>query len=170
MMKKIAVLFFALSLVGCEAGDRENKRALATLVGLGAGGAAGYFVGASGAILPQYLGGDGFTNQLLWSAVLGSTGALGGYYLAENLLPTDREKLDSTAFNALNNAATGQEINWGEKGKGAWGTFKPVRNFTGKDGSSCRAYVATINIDGKSGIIEEAACRLRDGGWQTVST
>ena len=54
MMKKIAVLFFALSLVGCEAGDRENKRALATLVGLGAGGAVGYFVGASGAILPQY--------------------------------------------------------------------------------------------------------------------
>ena len=170
MMKKIAVLFFALSLVGCEAGDRENKRALATLVGLGAGGAAGYFVGASGAILPQYLGGDGFTNQLLWSAVLGSTGAVGGYYLAENLLPTDREKLDSTAFNALNNAATGQEVNWGEKGKGAWGTFKPVRNFTGKDGRSCRAYIATINIDGKSGIIEEAACRLHDGGWQTVST
>jgi len=158
-MKKIAVLCFALSLAGCEVGDRDNKRALATLFGLGAGGALGYFVG-----------GDGFTNKFLWSAMLGGAGAAGGYYLAERLLPPDREKLDSTAFNALDNAETGEERTWGEEGKGAWGTFKPVRDFTGKDGRSCRAYVATINVDGESGTIEEAACRLRDGGWQTVST
>ena len=169
-MKKIVILFFSLSLFGCAAGDRDNKRALATLLGLGAGGAVGYFVGGSGAILPQVLGGDEFSNQLLWSMVLGTTGAAGGYYLAQNLLPTDRENLDSTAFNALDNAPTGQKVNWGEERKGAWGTFRPVRNYTDKDGRSCRAYVATINVDGKSGVIEEAACRLRDGGWQTIST
>ena len=37
-------------------------------------------------------------------------------------------------------------------------------------GASGADLIATINIDEKSGIIEEAACRLRDGGWQTVST
>ena len=102
--------------------------------------------------------------------MLAGGGAAGGYYLAERLLPPDREKLDSTAFRALNDAETGQELTWGEEGKGAWGTFKPVRDFTGKDGLSCRAYIATINVDGESGTIEEAACQLQDGDWRTIST
>ena len=102
--------------------------------------------------------------------MLATGGAAGGYYLAERLLPPDREKLDSTAFRALNDAETGQELTWGEEGKGAWGTFKPVRDFIGKDGRSCRAYIATINVDGESGTIKEAACQLQDGGWRTIST
>ena len=126
---------------------------------MGAGGTLGWFTG-----------GDGFTNKFLWSAMLAAGGAAGGYYLAERLLPPDREKLDSTAFRALNYAETGQVLTWGEEGKGAWGTFKPVRDFTGKDGRSCRAYIATINVDGESGTIEEAACQLQDGDWRTIST
>ena len=158
-MKKVGILLIGLSLAGCEVGDRDNKRALLTLLGMGAGGTLGWFTG-----------GDGFTNKFLWSAMLASGGAAGGYYLAERLLPPDREKLDSTAFRALNDAETGQELTWGEEGKGAWGTFKPVRDFIGKDGRSCRAYIATINVDGESGTIKEAACQLQDGGWRTIST
>ena len=70
------------------------------------------------------MGGDGL-NKFLWSAMLAAGGAAGGYYLAEKLLPPDREKLDSTAFRALNDAETGQELTWGEEGKGAWGTLSP---------------------------------------------
>ena len=38
-MKHLVILCFVLGLAGCELGDRDNKRALGTLVGLGLGAA-----------------------------------------------------------------------------------------------------------------------------------
>jgi surface antigen len=46
----------------------------------------------------------------------------------------------------------------------------PVRDYTRNDGKDCRSYVATINIEDETQRIEEAACRLESGGWQTVNT
>ena len=66
-MKKVGILLIGLSLAGCEFGDRDNKRALLTLLGMGAGGTLGWFTG-----------GDGFTNKFLWSAMLA---AGGGWWL-----------------------------------------------------------------------------------------
>ena len=102
--------------------------------------------------------------------MLATGGAAGGYYLAERLLPPDREKLDSTACRALNDAETGQDVTWRDEGKGARGSFKPEREFTGKDARSCRDYIATINVDGERLTIKDAACQLHDGGWRTIST
>jgi surface antigen len=158
-MKRIGILILALGIASCEMGDRENKRALVTLLGMGAGGVLGYY----GVV------GD-FTDKFIAYSLMGAGGAAVGYYLSDRLLPHDREKLDSTAFKALDEAAQGQSIVWGEKGKGAWGTFMPVRDYTRNDGKDCRSYVATINIEDETQRIEEAACRLESGGWQTVNT
>ena len=158
-MKRIAILILALGIISCEMGDRENKRALATLLGMGAGGVMAYYG----------VGGE-FADKFIASSLAGAGGAAVGYYLSDRLLPHDREKLDSTAFKALNEAEQGQSVAWGEKGKGAWGIFMPVRNYISNDGKNCRSYVATINIEEETQKIEEAACRLESGGWQTVNT
>ena len=157
-MKRFATLLMLVGLVGCDTGDRDNKKALGTLLGMGAGGVIGWFSA-----------GGGFGTKLLVSSTLAAGGAVGGYYLSDYLLPQDREKLDSTAFKALNEGPTGETVAWGEEGKGAWGTFTPTRDFTGKDGRECRDYVATIHVGEDIGRIEEAACRIDDGGWQTVA-
>ena len=64
-MKKVGILLIGLSLAGCEVGDRDNIRALLTLLGMGAGGTLGWFTG-----------GDRFTNKFLWSAMLAAGGWL----------------------------------------------------------------------------------------------
>ena len=156
-MKRIAILILALGIASCEMGDRENKRALATLLGMGAGSVLAYYG----------VGGD-FTDKFIASSLAGAGGAAVGYYLSDRLLPHDREKLDSTAFKALDEAEQGQSFAWGKKGKGAWGTFTPVHDYISNDGKNCRSYVATINIEDEAQRIEEAACRLESGVWQTV--
>ena len=156
-MKRLLIPLLALGLVACELGDRENKRALGTLLGLGLGGTIGFS-----------LGGSTFPEQLLTTTLYAAGGAVAGYYLAEKLLPHDREKLDSTAFNALNGVESGRTVAWGEEGKGAWGTFTPLRDYVSEAGMPCRAYIATINYDGESGEIREAACQLENGNWRTV--
>ena len=158
-MMRITILILALGIASCEMGDRENKRALATLLGMGAG-----------SVIAYYGVGGGFAEKFIASSLAGAGGAAVGYYLSERLLPHDREKLNSTAFKALDEAERGQSISWGEKGVGAWGTFKPVRDYIGDGGKNCRSYVATINIEDETQKIEEAACRLESGGWQTVNT
>jgi surface antigen len=158
-MMRITILILALGIASCEMGDRENKRALATLLGMGAGSVIAYYG----------VGGD-FADKFIAASLVGAGGAAVGYYLSERLLPHDREKLNSTAFKALDEAERGQSISWGEKGVGAWGTFKPVRDYIGDGGKNCRSYVATINIEDETQKIEEAACRLESGGWQTVNT
>ena len=114
--------------------------------------------------------GTGFTNKFLWSAMLAAAAQLVVIIWLNGSCRRIVRNSIATAFRALNYAETGQVLTWGEEGKGAWGTFKPVRDFTGKDGRSCRAYIATINVDGESGTIEEAACQLQDGDWRTIST
>ena len=157
-MKQLFILCLVLGLAGCELGDRDNKRALGTLVGLGLGAALGYSIS-----------GSSFRDQFMMTTLTAAGGAAAGYYLAERLLPHDREKLDSTAFNALNGADTGASVAWGEKGKGAWGSFTPLRDYVSKEGLSCREYVATINYAGETGEVREAACRLDNGNWRTVT-
>lgn len=157
-MKRIMILILALGIASCEMGDRDNKRALATLLGMGAGGVMAYFG----------VGGD-FTEKFVSAGLVGAGGAVVGYYLSDRLLPHDREKLDSTAYKALDEAEQGQSIAWGKKGEGAWGTFTPVRDYISDDGKTCRSYVATINIKDEAEKIEETACRLETGAWQTVN-
>jgi surface antigen len=156
-MKRIGIILIALGLAGCQMGDRDNKLALSTVGGLMLGGVAGYF-GRNG----------DFFESITVAMMSGAAGALGGYYLADQLLPPDRQKLDSTAYNALTNAKTGQSIDWGEQQAGAWGTITPTRTFRGEDGSLCRDYRATIHLGDRAGDIEETACRLDDGAWRTI--
>ena len=158
-MKRLLILSLAVGLVSCSLGDRENKRALGTLMGLGLGGTLGFS-----------LGGSTFPEHFLTTTLLATGGAVSGYYLAEILLPEDREKLDSTAFNALNRMKSEQTVTRGEAGKGAWGTFTLVRDYMSEAGMPCREYVAEINYAGESGEISEAACELENGNWRTVST
>jgi len=157
-MKRFLIIFFALGLASCELGDRDNKRALSTLIGLGLGGTIGFS-----------LGGNTIREQLLTTTFIAAGGALTGYFLAEKLLPQDRENLDSTAFNALNGTESGRTVNWGEEGKGAWGTFTPLRDYVSEAGMPCREYIATINYNGEAGEIHEAACQLENGNWRTVA-
>ena len=157
-MKQLFILCLVLGLAGCELGDRDNKRALGTLVGLGLGAALGYSIS-----------GSSFRDQFMMTTLTAAGGAAAGYYLAERLLPHDREKLDSTAFKALNSADSGTSVAWGEKGKGAWGSFTPLRDYVSNEGLSCREYVATINYAGETGEVREAACRLDNGNWRTVT-
>lgn len=158
-MRRFGILALILALGGCELGDRDNKVALSTLLGMGAGGVLGWYVNGS----------NSFGSQFLYSSIGAAAGAAGGYFLAQYLLPPDREKLDSTAYNALSNGKVGESVSWGDRTTGTWGTFTPTRDFTDGDGRSCREYVATINTRGESGKIEESACRLPDGGWKTIS-
>lgn len=158
-MKRLMIVLLAFGIASCELGDRENKRALATLVGMGAGGVMAWFG----------VGGE-FSDKFVAATLTGVGGAAVGYYLSDRLLPHDREKLDSTAFNALDSAEEGHSVAWGEKGKGAWGTFTPVRDFIGDNGKACRDYVATINLEDETQKVEETACRRENGGWETVNT
>ena len=158
-MRRFGFLTLVLALGGCDLGDRDNKIALSTLLGVGVGGVIGWFGSGS----------SSFGYQFLHAGIFAGGGGVTGYYLAKYLLPPDRDKLESTAYNALNNGKSGETVAWGDKATGTWGTFTPTRDFTDRDGRSCRDYVATINVRGESGKIEESACRLDDGAWRTLA-
>ena len=157
-MRRLHILALVLAIGGCDLGDRDNKLALSTLVGMGAGSVIGW-----------YGVGGGFADKFIASSFLSAGAGVGAYFLADYLLPQDREKLDTTAYNALNNGAVGETIAWGDQSKGTWGTFTPTREYTDRDGHLCRDYVATLNVRGETGRIEEAACRLHDGAWRIVT-
>lgn len=157
-MRRVGILALVLALGGCDLGDRDNKLALSTLVGMGAGSVIGW-----------YAVGGSFTDKFIASSFLSAGGGVGAYYLADHLLPQDREKLDSTAYNALNDGPVGETVAWGDKATGTWGTFTPTREYTDQDGRLCRDFVATVNVRDESGSIEESACRLDDGAWRTVA-
>ena len=65
-MKHLVILCFVLGLAGCELGDRDNKRALGTLVGLGLGAALGYSIS-----------GSSFRDQFMTTTLTAAGGAAG---------------------------------------------------------------------------------------------
>jgi len=158
-MQKILIVLLAIGISSCTMGDRENKRALGTLLGLGTGIIIGHY---------GYGFGGSFTESLTAASIAGASGAAIGFHLSERLLPHDREKLDSTAFNTLNMGLLGESANWGEESKGIWGTFTPIRDFASESGMPCREYVAVINLDKEVQSVKEVACLLESGDWQTM--
>ena len=153
----IAAGTIALSISGCQVlTDRDNKVAGATIVGSGAG-----------ALLAAELYGVG-TGGALAMFLLGSAGAAAGYYLAQELLPEEKQALNDAAYRSLENASIGETVFWRDIETGNHGSFVPTQEFVDKQGRTCRNLQTQITVRKQTMTSTASACRLHDSAWQSV--
>ena len=160
-MKSLKSIIFASIIViavsGCQIlSDRDNKIAGASIIGSGAG-----------ALLAAELYGVG-TGGALAMFFLGSAGAAAGYYLAQELLPEEKQALNKAAYRSLEKASIGETISWHDKETGNFGSFKPTKEFTDKKGRICRSFETNITVNKETMTSFASACRLHDSAWQGV--
>ena len=125
------VCVMATSLAGCETmRDDQNRLAAATIAGVTAGAALGYWgIGGSGAVK--------------WIAA-GLTGAAGGalgyaamdYY--NTMRKSDRATMERSVFRGLNETGAGTEIRWKNEETGNGGGVTPRRTYLDDKGRICR--------------------------------
>ncbi len=80
----------------------------------------------------------------------------------------DKEDLSyyhQTSQNTMENAAIGRVSSWSNPNNGHFGTITAIKTFQA-DGTYCRQYKQTINIDNKKHDDSGTACRQPDGTWK----
>ena len=147
----------ALSVSGCQLlNDRDNQVAAATITGAGAG-----------ILLAAGLYGSG-TPGVIAMLGLGATGAAGGYYLAQELLPQEKEALNNAAYKSLESTKVGETVNWHDKNTGNFGAFTPTREFSDTQGRQCRTLESRITVGKDTANSEATACRIDDSAWRVT--
>lgn len=157
-MKKLAIFGLVLALGACQITDRENRLAMATLVG-----------GAAGATLGWFTVGGGTMGSILGATLIGTAGATAGYLAANHYMPPDdKKKMSDATYQTLASAKTGDTKQWGDPKSGSYGTVTATREFIAKNGRTCREFVSTVTVGDKAQSFEGGACRLPDGAWQSI--
>ena len=153
----MAVVLFALSLVGCSnTSDRDNIVAVSTIFGAIAGGFIGYELIGSG------------SGRWFSAAVLGAGGGAGAYYAAQKLLPKDKAEMSKAGYESLAILPIGDTNEWSNPETGTFGSFTPTRAFLSRDGQPCRELTATINIEGEEHETRRTVCQTVEGTWVTT--
>jgi surface antigen len=83
----------------------------------------------------------------------------------ELLTDADRVLLEQAAQKALEDARTGQSVNWHNPETGRGGTIMPTRTHEAEGAEPCRDYQQTVTVEGRTEFRVGARCRQADGSW-----
>lgn len=159
MMKKLmaALLCTTLILPAC-ANTNQSMGQKETLGGLG------------GAVLGGLLGSRiGSGEGQLWATGAGVLlGAVLGSQVGRSMDLADRGMMERTTQASLEHTRTGATSAWTNPDSGHRGTVTPTRTYQRADGTYCREYSQTVNIDGQLQKATGTACRQPDGTWRLV--
>lgn len=148
----------ALALSACQTGGQ--KQIGGTVLGAGAGGAAGYFIGDA-------IGGQGTAAALTGVGVL--LGGFAGNQVGASLDRADQAYAARTTSQALETAPSGSRSEWTNPDTGHSGYVVPTAAYSTASYGTCRDYTHTIYVDGRSQTVNGTACRQSDGTWRVVS-
>lgn len=152
-----ALSIAALS-ISCATAAREGGGAIAenpkTTVGAVTGAAAGGLIAAAAGGGPA-----GIVGGTLLGGLLG--GAIGNH-----LDQRDREAAARATHRALESSRSGQTERWRNPDSGHSGSVTPTRTYQRPDGTHCRDYRQSVQIDGEIHEAYGTACRTPDGTWR----
>jgi len=156
-VKGIAILVLvAFVTAGCESVGETVKSNPKTTIGAAGGATVGGLIAAAAGGNPAAIA----------ASVIGGL-LVGG--LIGNLLDERDKKLQAeAAAKALETAPSGQSVAWKNPDNGHSGTVTPTKTVQDANGSYCRDYKATVEIEGKQEKATGRACRQADGNWNIV--
>ncbi|MBF0250638.1 MAG: glycine zipper 2TM domain-containing protein [Alphaproteobacteria bacterium] len=155
---RIAVPLLAAALLagGC---DTLNKDTQNETIGTVTGAVLGAFLGS------KVGGGDG----RIWAMGAGAVlGAIGGSTIGKRLDEADRTMMTRTSQASLEHTRSGSVSTWSNPDSGHSGSVTPTRTFQKTDGTYCRDFTQTVDIDGQRQNATGTACRQPDGTWRIV--
>lgn len=147
----------ALALAACQTGG--PKQTGGTVLGAGAGGAAGYFLGDA-------IGGPGTAAALTGVGVL--LGGFAGSQVGASLDRADQAYAAQTTSQALETAPSGSRSTWRNPDSGNYGYVEVDRAYSTAGYRDCRDYTHTIYVDGRAETVRGTACRQPDGTWRML--
>ncbi len=152
------LLAILIPLSACATTTRETGRAVSdnpkTTVGAVTGAAAGGLIAAAA---------GGGTAGIVGGALLG--GLLGGA-IGNHLDQRDRELAAQASHRALESVPSGYAQSWRNPDSGHSGAITPTRTYQRADGTPCREYRQSVQIDGGTHEAYGTACRAPDGTWR----
>ena len=140
----------------CNRGDTGGGEVVGTLVGAALGGFLGSQIG----------GGTG-NKVAIGAGVL--AGGLLGNKLGAAMDCQDQQYHVDTTQNAMEKQPTGQASTWVNPDSGHSGTITPVKTYQTNEGTNCRDFNQTLNVDGQVEEMQGTACRQPDGTWKIVN-
>ena len=153
---RIAIALAApLSFAAC-ATDQGQRQTVGTIIGAGLGGLAGSQIGSGTGTLAAVGAG------VLLGGLLG--GEVGG-----SLDRADRLYAERNAQRALEGASTGSTSSWVNPDSEHSGTFTPEQTHDAVQGQTCREYLQTVTVDGRTQSTYGTACRQPDGSWRLLN-
>jgi len=134
----------------------------------GSGGEmAGTLLGAAvGGLIGSQIG-DGSGNRIAIGAGVLAGGLLGNR-LAAQLTCQDQKYHAGTAQNAFETQRTGATSTWMNPDTGHAGSVTPTRTYRTGEGTNCRDFTQSVDVDGRQETGRGTACRQPDGTWRIV--
>jgi len=143
-----------MGLAACD-NNTGPKQTFGTLGGAALGGLAGSQIG----------GGKG---QLAATAAGVLIGAFLGNEVGSSLDKADRAYMQNTTVRTLETAPAGETVPWHNPDSGNQGTVTVQKTYERAPGQYCREFRQTVEIDGKTELLDGTACRQSDGTWRMV--
>ncbi|MGH8248570.1 MAG: RT0821/Lpp0805 family surface protein [Gammaproteobacteria bacterium] len=101
-----------------------------------------------------------------------AAGVLGGGYLGnrigKKLSCEDQEYHYDTTQSSLEYKPSGSAGAWANPDSGHSGTVTPTRTYIAADGTPCRDFNQTVQVDGQLEQVNATACRNPDGTWRMI--
>lgn len=137
--------------------------------GTGGGEVIGTLLGAAvGGLVGSQIG-SGTGNKIAIGAGVLAGGLLGNK-LGQSLDCKDQQYHAETASTAFETQPTGTTSTWVNPDTGHQGSVTPTATYQAADGTNCRDFTQTINVEGQLQQGTGTACRQPDGTWKIVST
>ena len=163
-MKARSILILLIFIIGtgnvhaeCNNGQTGGGEVMGTLLGAAIGGLIGSQIGS------------GSGNKIaIGAGVL--AGGMFGNRIGSQLDCQDQAYHVDTTQNALEYQPTGQTSTWSNPDSGHSGAVTPTKTYTVNDGTPCREFTQTINVDGQAEEVRATACRQEDGTWQMMDS
>ncbi len=141
----------------CNSQQTGGGEVVGTLLGAAVGGLIGSQIG------------KGTGNKVAIGAGVLAGGLLGNK-LGAQLDCRDQEYHASTAQNSFETQKTGTTSTWVNPDTGHSGSVTPTRTYQSDDGTPCREFTQTIEVNGQKQTGYGTACRQSDGSWKIVSS
>jgi len=106
---------------------------------------------------------SGKTGWVLAGTLIG--GLLGGY-IGDRLDESDKDEAGAAANEAITTKSEGEEAAWTNPETGNSGSTKIDDIYRKADGTLCKRFTETVEVDGETHKAEGAACEQPDGTWK----
>jgi surface antigen len=135
----------------------------------GGGEIIGTLVGAAlGGLLGSRIGSGDGTKVAIGAGVV--AGGFLGNRLGSSMDCNDQNYHQQTTQHALETQPAGTAASWNNPDSGHAGTVTPTRTYQRADGTYCRDYEQTVEVDGQVELATGTACRESDGTWRAINT